>query len=222
MSGKAIVLLSGGLDSTTVLAMAQARSLDVHAITFDYSQRHSVEIAAARRIALRYGVKEHIVVTIDLRTFGGSALTSSIDVPKQRSVEEMLSGVPVTYVPARNTVFLSMALAWAEVIGASDIFIGANALDFAGYPDCRPEYIAAFQAVANLAVGRSVTINAPIINMTKSQIIQRGVELGVDYSMTSSCYAPDAEGVACGECDACLLRRDGFRSLGINDPTTYR
>ena len=223
---KAVLLLSGGLDSTTLLAVARRDGFDVHAMTFRYGQRHANEIDAARRVAARFAVQDHVVADIDLRTFGGSALTSdSIDVPRDRDVGER--GVPVTYVPARNTIFLAFALAWAEVLGAADIFIGVNALDYSGYPDCRPEYIEAFERMANLAT-RAATegslllrIRAPLINLTKAQIIQLGASLGVDYAVTQSCYDPDASGAACGHCDACQLRLKGFAEAGLADPARY-
>jgi 7-cyano-7-deazaguanine synthase len=224
---KAVLLLSGGLDSTTLLAVARRDGFDVHAMTLRYGQRHASEIEAARRVAARFGVRDHVIADIDLRTFGGSALTTdAIDVPRDRDIAE--PGVPVTYVPARNTIFLSFALAWAEVLGAADIFIGVNALDYSGYPDCRPEYIAAFEALANLATRAGVEgttrmrIRAPLIELTKAQIIQLGTSLGVDYSLTESCYDPDATGAACGHCDACQLRRKGFAEAGIVDPTRYQ
>jgi 7-cyano-7-deazaguanine synthase len=226
-SPKAVLLLSGGLDSTTLLAAALRDGFDVHAMTFRYGQRHATEIEAARRVAHRFGIPEHVVVDIDLRAFGGSALTShTIDVPRDRDVGE--AGVPVTYVPARNTIFLSFALAWAEVLGAADIFIGVNALDFSGYPDCRPEYIAAFEALANLATRAGVEgvnrtcIRTPLMSLTKAQIIQLGTSLGVDYSITQSCYDPDPTGAACGHCDACQLRLKGFFEAGLTDPAPYR
>lgn len=221
---KAIVLLSGGLDSTTTLAIAQKEGFDVYAITFRYGQRHLHELAAATEIAEKYRVAEHAVATIDLRMFGGSALTDAIDVPKHRSAQEIESGIPITYVPARNTIFLSFALAWAEVLGSSDIFIGVNALDYSGYPDCRPEYIEAFEKMANLATKlgvqdhKKIKIHTPLIHMTKAQIIQTGLDLGVDYAQTSSCYDPNPDGKPCGECDACLLRQKGFSELGRKDP----
>ena len=225
----AVLLLSGGLDSTTLLAHALAEGFDVHAMTFRYGQRHATEIDAARRVASRFGVRDHVIVDIDLRTFGGSALTNSdIDVPKDRDVAELNHGIPITYVPARNTIFLSFALAWAEVLEAGDIFIGVNALDYSGYPDCRPDYIAAYERMANLATRGGVEgtnpvhIRTPLIDLTKAQIIRRGLELGVDYSMTQSCYDPDDSGAACGHCDACQLRLKGFAEAGANDPTTYR
>jgi 7-cyano-7-deazaguanine synthase len=224
----AIVLLSGGLDSTTTLAYALDRGFDARAMTFRYGQRHAYEVEAARRVAQRFGVREHAVVDVDLRAFGGSALTSDLPVPKDRAAEEIgRSGIPVTYVPARNTIFLSFALAWAEVLAARDIFIGVNALDYSGYPDCRPEYIAAFERMANLATRggvegtNPVTIHAPLIDLTKAEIIELGLSLGVDYGLTTSCYDPTADGAACGRCDACLLRRRGFAEAGVGDPVRY-
>lgn len=221
----AVILLSGGLDSTTVLALARNKGYQLSAISFDYGQRHSREIDAARRIARHYGIPRHEVVTIDLRVFGGSALTSDMAVPKGRDVKSS-ADVPVTYVPARNTIFLSYALAFAEVLNARDIFIGVNALDYSGYPDCRPEYINAFESMANLATrsaieGAPITIHAPLIDLTKARIIALGTSLGVDYSMTTSCYDPTAAGEACGECDACQLRLAGFRDAGVADPIAY-
>jgi 7-cyano-7-deazaguanine synthase len=224
---RAVVLLSGGLDSTTTLAIASAEGYDVHALTFRYGQRHEVEVAAAGRIAAHFGVAGHVVVPIDLRVFGGSALTSDVPVPKDRSTEEMAHGIPITYVPARNTIFLAFALAFAEVLQTGHIFLGVNVLDYSGYPDCRPEYITAFERMANLATragveGRlQVAIHVPLIQMTKAQIIRRGLELGVDYRLTSSCYDPDAEGRACGRCDSCLLRLKGFKEAGAVDPIAY-
>jgi 7-cyano-7-deazaguanine synthase len=228
ISKKAVVLLSGGLDSTTTLAIAKNEGFEIYALTFRYGQRHEVEIEAARRIAALYDVAQHVVAEIDLRAFGGSALTDDIEVPKNRGPEEMSDGIPVTYVPARNTIFLSFALAWAEVLGASDIFIGVNALDFSGYPDCRPEYIEAFQRVADLATKAGVEgkqklkIHTPLISLTKAEIVQKGISLGVDYSQTITCYDPWDEGAACGECDACLLRLKGFAENNLNDPAKYR
>jgi 7-cyano-7-deazaguanine synthase len=222
-----VVLLSGGLDSATVAAIAASEAFAVHALSFAYGQRHSFELEAARRVAKSLGVAQHRVATIDLRAFGGSALTDDIDVPKGRSATEMGDGIPVTYVPARNTIFLSFALAWAEVLGASDIFIGVNALDYSGYPDCRPEFIRAFEQMANLATKAGVegrqrlTIHAPLMQLTKAQIIRRGMELGVDYGLTSSCYDPAPDGRPCGQCDSCVLRRRGFRENGIDDPLPY-
>lgn len=224
----AVVLLSGGLDSATVLAIARAEGYITHALSFYYGQRHSFELEAASRAAAALGAAEHRIANIDLRVFGGSALTDNIDVPKGRDAEQMSHGIPVTYVPARNTVFLSFALAWAEVLGSSDIFIGVNALDYSGYPDCRPEFIRAFETMANLATKAGVEgrqrlkIHAPLIAMTKAQIIQRGLELGVDYGLTSSCYDPAPDGTPCGECDSCLLRQKGFRENGMDDPLRYR
>jgi 7-cyano-7-deazaguanine synthase len=226
---KAVILLSGGLDSTTVLAVATAKGYAVHALSFSYGQRHSGEIAASQKIAARYGVVQHVVTQIDLRVFGGSALTSDIDVPKDRPVDSA-NDVPVTYVPARNTIFLSFALAFAEVVGAHEIFIGVNALDYSGYPDCRPEFIEAFQKMARLATRadttgvdtvEQITIRTPLIDMSKKEIIELGLRLGVDYGMTTSCYDPDADGEACGHCDACQLRLRGFREVGSVDPARY-
>jgi 7-cyano-7-deazaguanine synthase len=225
--GKAVVLLSGGLDSTTTLAIARSEGYGIHALTFRYGQRHEVEIRAARRVAEHFAVEEHHIAQIDLCAFGGSALTSDIAVPKNREFKEMEHGIPVTYVPARNTIFLSFALAWAEALGSSDIFIGVNALDYSGYPDCRPEYIEAYQRMANLATkaavgGRQLKIHAPLIQLTKAQIIEKGIELRVDYALTVTCYDPSPEGEACGACDACLLRLKGFTENGIGDPASYQ
>ena len=223
----AVVLLSGGLDSATVLAIAKAEGFEPHALSFRYGQRHTVELDAARRVAESMGVAKHTVLDIDLRQFGGSALTSDVSVPKGRSLQEMSNAIPVTYVPARNTIFLSFALAQAEVLGATDLFIGVNALDYSGYPDCRPEYIEAYERMANLATRAGVEgeqrmrIHTPLISLTKAQIIRRGLELGVDYSMTSTCYDPSPDGRACGQCDACLLRLKGFAENGIPDPAPY-
>ena len=225
----AVVLLSGGLDSTTVLAIAQSENFDVHALSFRYGQRHSLEIEAAKRIAYNAGVRNHQIVDIDLRAFGGSALTADIAVPKDRDLDShsAASDIPVTYVPARNTIFLSYALALAEVIESSTIFIGVNALDYSGYPDCRPEYIEAFERMANLATragveGRTrLSIRAPLISLTKAAIIALGTSLGVDYSLTTSCYDPTAAGEACGRCDACQLRLKGFSEAGLEDPIPY-
>jgi len=224
---KAIVLLSGGIDSSTALAIARAEGYECYALTFRYGQRHGHEIEAARRVAQHVGVAEHIVLDIDLRAFGGSALTDEIDVPKHESADEIGRDIPVTYVPARNTVFLSFALAWAEAVGAADIFIGVSAVDYSGYPDCRPEFIDAFQRLANLATkagveGESFRIRAPLIQMSKAEIIQTGSRLGMDYSLTHSCYAPDEDGRACGRCDSCLLRKRGFERAGVPDPTRYQ
>jgi 7-cyano-7-deazaguanine synthase len=222
----AVVLLSGGIDSTTTLAIAIAEGYEAHALSFDYGQRHRIEMAAAKRITDSLGAKEHRIAKIDLRVFGGSALTDNIDVPKERSEKEIAHGIPLTYVPARNTIFLSYALAWAEVIPVSDIFIGVNTIDYSGYPDCRPEFIAAFENVANLATkagveGRRFHIHTPLIKLSKADIIRKASELGVDLSLTHSCYDPTPEGVACGECDSCLLRLKGFREAGLEDPSRY-
>ena len=225
---RAVVLLSGGLDSATVLAIARSQGYELYALSFSYGQRHVWELEAAARVAASIGVMKHRIANIDLRIFGGSALTDDIDVPKGRSVDDMSRGIPITYVPARNTIFLSFALAWAEVLGSNDIFIGVNALDYSGYPDCRPEFIEAFEKMANLATkagveGRqALTIHTPLIALSKAEIIQKGVELGVDYGLTSSCYDPSAIGEPCGQCDSCLLRRKGFRENGIDDPLAYR
>jgi 7-cyano-7-deazaguanine synthase len=223
---RAIVLLSGGLDSATTLAIAKEEGYEVFALSFRYGQRHEIEIVSAQQVAKSFGVSEHRVIEIDLGGFGGSALTDAIDVPKNRGQNEMASGIPVTYVPARNTIFLSYALAWAEVIGAPDIFIGVNALDYSGYPDCRPEFITQFEKLAQVATkagveGTHYQIHAPLIEMTKEQIIREGTKLGVQFSLTTSCYDPASDGRACGECDSCLLRRKGFREAGIPDPTRY-
>ncbi len=221
-------MLSGGLDSTTALAIAKHQGFEPYALSFRYGQRHKVEIDAARRVAVALGAKAHVIAEIDLRTFGGSALTSEIAVPKGRALDEMAREIPVTYVPARNTIFLSFALAWAEVIGASDVFIGVNALDYSGYPDCRPEYIEAYQRMANLATKAGVEghqqlqIHAPLIELSKAEIVRRGLELGVDYSMTCTCYDPSPLGEACGTCDACLLRLKGFAENGVCDPAPYQ
>lgn len=224
----AVVLLSGGLDSTTILALAKQQGFAPYAMSFRYGQRHAVELEAAKKVANYHGVEAHTIVDIDLRAFGGSSLTSEEAVPKGRSSEEMESGIPNTYVPARNTIFLSYALAWAEVLGAHDIFVGVNALDNAGYPDCRPEYIAAYERMANLATRlgtegeQPLLIHTPLIQFTKSQIIRTGLDLGVDYGPTSTCYDPEPDGTACGLCDACHLRRQGFSELGLVDPKRYR
>jgi 7-cyano-7-deazaguanine synthase len=221
---RAVVLLSGGLDSTTAFAVARADGFDCYALSFDYGQRHDRELESARRVAAALGAKEHLVLRLDLRAIGGSALTADIPVPKGRSHEAMGTGIPVTYVPARNTIFLSHALAWAEVLESQDIFIGVSSLDYSGYPDCRPEYIEAFQRMANLATkagveGRSrLTIHAPLIRLTKAQIVQRGAELGVDFGLTWSCYEPQPDSRACGVCDSCLLRQKGFAEAGLRDP----
>ncbi|MEE4637593.1 MAG: 7-cyano-7-deazaguanine synthase QueC [Wenzhouxiangella sp.] len=221
---KAVILLSGGLDSATTLAMALAAGFDCFALSFRYGQRHSVELDCAQRLVQAMGAREHHIVDFDLRHFGGSALTSDVAVPKGRAMADMSAEIPITYVPARNTVFLSFGLAWAEVLESLDIFIGVNALDYSGYPDCRPEYIAAFQSMANLATRAGVegcgtlTIHTPLIELTKAEIIRKGVDLGVDYAMTSSCYDPDQDGRPCGQCDSCLLRKKGFAEVGIPDP----
>jgi 7-cyano-7-deazaguanine synthase len=226
-SQRAIVLLSGGLDSATVAAIARNQGFELCAMSFDYGQRHRHELDAARRVAAVMGMAEHRVMRIDLGQFGASALTSQEAVPKDRSDQEMQAGIPITYVPARNTVFLSLALAYAEVQSAADIFIGVNAIDYSGYPDCRPEFIAAFERLANLATKAAVEgrltfkIHTPLVLLTKAEIIRRGVELGVDYSLTHSCYDPDQHGKACGRCDACLLRKRGFAEAGVPDPTVY-
>jgi len=225
---KAVVLLSGGLDSATVLAIARGQGYELYALSFSYGQRHIMELEAASRVAASIGVASHRIAAIDLRVFGGSALTGDFAVPKGRNLDEMSHGIPITYVPARNTIFLSFALAWAEVLGSSDIFIGVNALDYSGYPDCRPEFIEAFEKMANLATragveGRqSLKIHTPLIAMTKAEIIRRGMELGVDYGLTSSCYDPGSQGEPCGQCDSCLLRQKGFRENGIEDPLPYK
>ena len=225
---KAVVLLSGGVDSTTTLAIAKNMGFAIYALSFRYGQRHEVELEAASRIARYFNTDEHLIVDIDLRRIGGSALTGDIAIPKSRNIKQMGKDIPVTYVPARNTIFLSYALAWAETIKAFDIFIGVNALDYSGYPDCRPEYIEAYEKMANLATKAGVEgkqrikIDTPLIRMTKAQIIRKGIELGVDYSQTHSCYDPSAEGVACGECDSCLLRLNGFQEAGIKDSIRYK
>jgi 7-cyano-7-deazaguanine synthase len=222
----AVVLLSGGIDSTTTLAIAIAEGYDPYALSFDYGQRHHIETEAAQRVANSLGTKQHRVAKIDLRVFGGSALTDVLAVPKQRSQTEISRGIPITYVPARNTIFLAYALAWAEVISASDIFIGVNAIDYSGYPDCRPEFIEAFESMANLATkagveGRRFQVHSPLIKLSKAEIIRKAIELGVDLSITHSCYDPSREGFACGECDSCLLRLKAFREAGIKDPIRY-
>ena len=228
MSPRAVVLLSGGLDSTTVIAYVKAQGYEPFALSFRYGQRHEIELDAARRVAEAVGVVRHVVCDIDLRTFGGSALTDQIDVPKHASVEDLPANeVPITYVPARNTVFLSFALAYAEVVGATDIFIGVSALDYSGYPDCRPEYISAYERMANLATkagveGAGLRIHTPLIDLTKAQTIKMGMQLGVDYSLTLSCYDPDSQGRPCGQCDSCLLRLRGFAEAGLADPLIYQ
>jgi 7-cyano-7-deazaguanine synthase len=225
MTGRpAVVLLSGGLDSTTVLAIAHEEGYLPYALSFRYGQRHDIELEAAARVAVAHGAVKHLVANIDLRVFGGSALTDDIEVPHHERAEDLEPDIPVTYVPARNTIFLSFALAWAETLDASDVFIGVNALDYSGYPDCRPEYIRAYEQMANLATKAGVEgrqqlrIHTPLIDLSKAQIIERGLALGVDYSLTHSCYDPDAAGSACGTCDSCLLRRRGFEELGMVDP----
>ena len=223
---KAIVLLSGGLDSATCLAVAKDQGYEAYALSFRYGQRHLRELDMARRIGVHLGVERHIVVDFDMRTIGGSCLTGDGEVPKARGDGEIGEGIPVTYVPARNTIFLSFALAWAEVLGARDIFIGVNALDYSGYPDCRPEYIQAYQAMAGLATkvgveGSPVRIHTPLIRLSKAEIVRKGHGLGVDFSMTHSCYDPPPDGPACGQCDSCLLRRKGFSEAGIEDPVPY-
>lgn len=228
MQKKAVLLLSGGLDSTTTLAIAKAQGFEVYAMSFAYGQRHQHELEQAKKIATHFGVKEHRIIPIDAGGFQGSALTEQgIVVPKDRSADDLAHGIPITYVPARNTVFLSLALAWAEVLKAYDIFIGVNALDYSGYPDCRPEFIRAFENMANIATAygvegnQRITIHTPLIDLSKAQIIKKGIELGVDYALTISCYDPSIDGKACGHCDACQLRLKGFRENGINDPVMY-
>ncbi len=227
MAKPAVILLSGGLDSTTTAAIARAEGFDLYALSLGYGQRHRQELEAARRVGQAMGVRRHVFLTIDLTAFGGSALTGPIEVPKDRSLGQMQAEIPVTYVPARNTVFLALALGYAEVVGAADLFIGINAIDYSGYPDCRPEYIAAFGRLAALATKAGVEgrlryqIHTPLVAMTKAQIIRRGMELGVDFGLTHSCYDPDAAGLSCGRCDACLLRRKGFAEAGLADPLPY-
>lgn len=225
MAGKpAVVLLSGGLDSSTVLAIAKEQGYVPYALSFRYGQRHTIELEAAQRVAQAQGVARHVIADIDLRVFGGSALTDDIAVPHHNSADELAQDIPITYVPARNTVFLSFALAWAETLGSSDVFMGVNALDYSGYPDCRPEYISAYEKMANLATKAGVEgtqhlkIHTPLINLTKAQTVERGLALGVDYSLTHSCYDPDEQGLSCGTCDSCLLRLRGFAELGLEDP----
>ncbi len=224
---KAVILLSGGLDSATTLAIAQNDGFTPYGLTFSYGQRHQFEIGASQKISKAYNLTDHIITEIDLRSFGGSALTDDIDVPKDRSESTMSGSIPVTYVPARNTIFLSFALAWAEVLQSNDIFLGVNSMDYSGYPDCRPEYIQSFQAMANLATkagvdgDQSITIHTPLISMTKGEIIRKGLALGVDYSLTHSCYDPDKAGYACGRCDSCRIRLKGFQEAGTADPINY-
>ena len=221
---RAVILSSGGIDSTTVMAIARSKGYDLYSLSFRYGQRHAQELKAAKRVSKALGAKKHLIMDIDLGKIGGSALTDDMEVPKGRSEEEMIKGIPSTYVPARNTIFLSCGLAWAEVIGASDIFIGVNAIDYSGYPDCRPEYIEAFECLANLATKAGaegkmkIRIRAPLIHMTKGEIILKGMELGVDFGMTHSCYDPFPDGRACGRCDSCLLRKKGFSEVGLQDP----
>ena len=225
---KAVVLLSGGMDSTTVGAIALSRGFDVHALTFRYGQRHKAEVEAARRVAERLGIRQHVVLDIDLRAFGGSALTGDIEVPKDTPIDEIGHRIPSTYVPARNTIFLAFAVGWSEVLGASDIFLGANALDYSGYPDCRPEFIRSFQTMANLATragvegGQRLTIHTPLIALSKREIIEQGLALGVDYGITRTCYDPFLDGAGCGRCEACLLRLRAFREAGLEDPAPYQ
>lgn len=227
VSRRAVVLVSGGLDSATILAIAGRAGFELYALSFDYGQRHRFELEAAKKVCAVSKVMRHITVPLDLRAFGGSALTDDIAVPKDRTESEMSAGIPITYVPARNTIFLSVAMGWAEVLGAMDLFIGVNAVDYSGYPDCRPEFIAAFEIVANLATKASVegemkwTIHAPLVSLTKAEIIRRGLELGVDYSLTHSCYDPDSQGNSCGHCDSCQLRLKGFAEAGSTDPAHY-
>jgi 7-cyano-7-deazaguanine synthase len=226
-SRKAVVLSSGGIDSTTAMAIARYEGFKIYSLSFFYGQRHAFELQAAQKVADAIGVTKHLVINIDLKQIGGSSLTDDIDVPKDRGEQEMTRGIPVTYVPARNTIFLSFALAWAEVLKSSDIFIGVNAIDYSGYPDCRPEYIDAFERMANLATkagvegAANIRIRTPLIHLTKAQIIQKGMELGVDFALTHSCYDPSPQGLACGKCDSCFLRRKGFKEAGVTDPTRY-
>lgn len=227
MAPRAVVLLSGGMDSATTAAIARAEGFDVHALSVRYGQRHAVELAAARRVAAHLGVARHVVVDLDLRAIGGSALTADVAVPKDRPVDDMARGVPATYVPARNTIFLALAVAWAETLAARDIFIGANAVDYSGYPDCRPDFLAAFEAAARLGTragreGDGCRIHAPLITLSKADIVRRGTDLGVDFALTSTCYDPEPDGTACGRCDACQLRRKGFAEAGRRDPVAYR
>jgi len=223
---RAVLLLSGGMDSATTGAIAREEGFELFALSFRYGQRHAIELEAARRVAAALGVARHAILDIELGLFGGSALTAGIDVPKDRPIADMDAAIPVTYVPARNTIFLSLALGWAETLDASDLFIGANAIDYSGYPDCRPEFLRAFEAMARLGTkmgteGRAITIHAPLIEMTKGRIVEKGRELGVDFSLTRTCYDPNSRGEACGRCDACLLRLKGFADAGISDPAPY-
>jgi len=224
MPKRAIVLASGGLDSTTIMALINHKGYDIYALTFDYGQRHKIELKAAQKVAKYFGAKKHLILHIELGAIGGSALTEDIPVPQGRKLKEISSnGIPITYVPARNTIFLAYALSWAEVLEATDIFIGVNTIDFSNYPDCRPEFIESFQRTANVATktgveGKGIRINAPLIDMTKGEIIKKGISLGVDYSMTHSCYNPGKDGLPCGKCDSCLLRKKGFEEAGVKDP----
>jgi len=228
MKKKAIILASGGLDSTTIMAIARHKGYDIYALTFDYGQRHKIELKAAQKVGKYFGAKKHLILHIELDTIGGSALTEDIPIPQGRKLKEISSsGIPITYVPARNTIFLAYALSWAEVLEATDIFIGVNSIDFSNYPDCRPEFIESFQRTANLATkagveGKGIRINAPLIDMTKGEIIKKGISLGVDYSMTHSCYNPGKDGLPCGKCDSCLLRKKGFEEAGVKDPLLTR
>jgi 7-cyano-7-deazaguanine synthase len=225
---KAVLLLSGGVDSTTTAAIALHEGFDVHALSVRYGQRHAVELEAARRVAERLGIRRHVIIDLDLRAFGGSALTADMPVPKDTPLAEIGARIPATYVPGRNTIFLSLALAWAETLGARDIFFGANALDYSGYPDCRPDYLEAYARLADLATragveeGARLRIHAPLLRLTKAEIVARGVALGLDYGMTSSCYDPAADGAACGRCEACILRLKGFAEAGLPDPARYQ
>lgn len=225
---KAVVLSSGGIDSTTALAMTQKEGYGIYSLSFDYGQRHKHELKAAERVAAFFNVEKHLVVSLDMTAIGGSALTSDLQVPKGRDAGDMDADIPVTYVPARNTIFLAYAMAWAEVMSASRIVIGVNAVDYSGYPDCRPEYIQAFQTMANLATrssvrdGFKITIHTPLIDMSKAEIIRSGTAIGIDYGLTHSCYDPSPEGLACGRCDSCILRRKGFQEAGVDDPTRYQ
>jgi 7-cyano-7-deazaguanine synthase len=227
LSKKAVVLLSGGIDSATTLVIAKDSGYELYAISFRYGQRHHFEIEAARKIAEEMNIKKHLIMDINLSSFGGSALTDNIPVPKREKVEDIGKDIPVTYVPARNIIFLSLALGWAEVLGTTDIFIGVNAVDYSGYPDCRDEFIEAFERVAVLGTksgveGKGIKIHTPLIKLTKGEIIKKGIEMGIDYSLTHSCYDPDDAGRACGKCDSCLIRKNGFKEAGVKDPTIYR
>jgi 7-cyano-7-deazaguanine synthase len=227
MMKRAVALASGGLDSSTAIALARKQGFEIYALSFDYGQRHRLELQAAGRVLRSLGIAHHIILAIDLRPFGGSALTAAIEVPKSRNLDRISTEIPITYVPARNTIFLSIALGWCEAIQAQDIFIGVNALDYSGYPDCRPEFLEAFERLANLGTKAGVEgtsrfrIHAPLLHMTKAQIIRAGIEAGVDFSLTHSCYDPSPEGLACGACDSCILRRRGFEAAGVPDPTLY-